>query len=387
MECGRDFSMWVDDSRRWWLRRLLTGGAGIALAAGSFSRCLLRAQIADDYENSMDAADDPANPVVGAALVPHEAVAAGFAFLAGRQNADGTFGEGFYRENPAVNSLAGMAFLASGAVPGRDGEYRQVMDRTLRWVTRQIGTRQLAEAGDESRGPMYSLGFATHFLAECYGMGDSDQLGPVLREAVGWILAAQNAEGGWRYGLQPEDADISVTACQMMALRAARNVGVAVPKTAIDRAVRYIRGCQNPDGGFMYMSSRGGPSAFARSAAAMASFYVAGVYDDPSMDRGVEYLEQFRPSRAGENGKPAEKVEHYYWYGHYYAAMAMWQRGGVAWWRWYPAVRDEIVAQQQRPKPDGPGRWDDKAISTEFATACALITLLTPLERLPLFQR
>jgi len=50
------------------------------------------------------------------------------------------------------------------------------------------------------------------------------------------IIESQNAEGGWRYNPRPFDADISVTVCQMMALRSAKNAG-AFAKLAKARKV------------------------------------------------------------------------------------------------------------------------------------------------------
>ena len=47
-----------------------------------------------------------------------------------------------------------------------------------------------------------------------------------------------------------------------MALRAAQNAGLFVPNETIDRATDYVKRCQNADGGFMYMLSAGGDSAF-----------------------------------------------------------------------------------------------------------------------------
>jgi hypothetical protein len=42
----------------------------------------------------------------------------GLAWLARTQNADGSYGNGTYRGNIAVTSLAGLAFMASGSSPG-----------------------------------------------------------------------------------------------------------------------------------------------------------------------------------------------------------------------------------------------------------------------------
>ena len=66
--------------------------------------------------------------------------------------------------------------------------------------------------------------------------------------------AQKRADGGWRYDPTPVGAsDISVTVCQIMALRAARNVGVKVPREVITRAVDYVKRSCLADGSFCYM--------------------------------------------------------------------------------------------------------------------------------------
>jgi hypothetical protein len=195
-----------------------------------------------------------------------------------------------------------------------------------------------------------------------------------LIKAVRLIVHTQNHEGGWRYQPAPYDADISVTICQVMALRAARNAGIVVPAETIDRAIVYVRLCQNAeDGGFRYML-RPGSSAFPRSAAGVASLYYAGIYDDPAVFRGLEYLQPFR------GGDPNEPFGHFH-YGHYYAAQAMFLAGGD-WWRdWFPVVRDNLISAQ---RPDG--SWTSSHGSS-YATAMALLVLQIPNRYLPIFQR
>ncbi len=165
-----------------------------------------------------------------------------------------------------------------------------------------------------------------------------------------------------------------------MALRAAHNAGIHVPKETIDRAVDYVKGCQNRDGGFVYMLSGGGESSFPRSAAAVVALNSAGIYQGPKSDeqpvtRGLDYLTQFRPEQG------VTRREQYYEYGHYYAVQAMWQAGGERWARWYPAIRDELIARQG---PDG--SWIS-TYGSEYATAMCLIILQMPENQLPIFQR
>ena len=169
---------------------------------------------------------------------------------------------------------------------------------------------------------MYGHGFATMFLAECYGMSPRPELREKLSKAVKIIVNSQNKEGGWRYQPVRDDADISVTVCQVMALRAARNAGLFVPNETIDRSIDYVKRSQNADGGFMYMIGTGGESDFPRSAAAVVALYSAGIYKGPEIAKGLDYLMQFMPAEG------VTRRESYYFYGHYYAVQAMWQAGG-----------------------------------------------------------
>jgi hypothetical protein len=229
-------------------------------------------------------------------------------------------------------------------------------------------------AGSSSHGPMYGHGFATLFLAECYGMTGRKEIREKLTKAVSLIVNTQNSEGGWRYQPQRRDADISVTICQVMALRAARNAGIFVPRDTIDRCIDYVKRSQNADGGFMYMI-QGGQSAFPRSAAGVVALYSAGVYEGPEIEKGLEYLMNYLP-RGG-----AFSRESHYFYGHYYAVQAMWHAGGKYWNQWYPAVRDELVSRQRDD-----GSWMD-SICAEYGTAMAALVLQMPNNYLPIFQR
>jgi len=161
----------------------------------------------------------------------------GLQFLADRQLDDGSFGTSGYARNVAVCGLGGMAFLSQGSTPTR-GQYAEQIGLCIDYLLSQINDAGFIAAPDAtSRGPMYGHGFATLFLCEVYGMSPQAELRDRLGQAVELIINAQNDEGGWRYQPRPSDADVSVTVCQVMALRAARNAGLAVPDDSIDRAI------------------------------------------------------------------------------------------------------------------------------------------------------
>ena len=300
-----------------------------------------------------------------------KSVESGLKYLASTQTEDGSFGSTRYGKNVGISSLACLAFMADGHVPGR-GKYGDVVEKGLKFVLDSASETGLISA-DVSHGPMYGHGFATLFLGEIYGMTGDKRVRETLVKAVRLIVNSQNDEGGWRYRPEPADADVSVTICQVMALRSAREAGLSVPKETIDRAVKYVRQCQNSDGGFKYMLSSGG-SAFPRSAAGVAALYYAGVYQDDALQKGLEYVMLYRHQMNNY------AVGHFY-YGHYYAVQATYLAGGQYWKQWFPAIRRELLLRQ-----DSEGKWAD-AHGESYGTAMALIILQMPQRYLPIFQR
>ncbi len=301
----------------------------------------------------------------------------GLKWLAERQLDDGAFGaNGSYKKNVGIAGLAGLAFLSSGSTPGR-GPYGNNIERVIDYLqTRSAPTGYIVEDGVSYHGPMYGHGFATMFLAEVYGMTERTSLRGVLRRAVDLIIDAQNDQGGWRYTPASNEADISVTACQLMALRAARNTGISVPKKTIDQGIDYVTRCQNADGGFRYRLFEAAESKFPRSAAAVASLYTSGVHDGPVMENGRRYLQQYFPGIA------IIRDQENYFYGHYYATQAAWHAGGRMWEQWYSGIRSELRSSQSND-----GGWSDPWFGNDYSTAMALIILQVPNHVLPIFDR
>jgi hypothetical protein len=318
------------------------------------------------------------------------AIDRGLDFIARSQSSDGSFAERSSAASVAITSLAGLALMAAGNQPGR-GKYGKQVSRAVDYVAGMANgpvpgflctpDAQAARLGGQP-APMYSHGFGTLFLSEVCGMlptaARDNRVRAALEQAVAYIIGGQNQEGGWRYEQRPQYADVSVTTAQMMALRAAKNAGLFVRKNVVDEGAKYIKACQLPDGGFSYWKGQG-YSAFARTAAAIVGLYSAGIYDGPPIERGLKYLQQFTP---GRQFSPREVPLQYYWYGQYYAALAMWTAGDDYWTPWLPAVRDELLAKVRNG-----GGWQDPFHGNVYATAMALIVLQLPNNYLPILQK
>src|SRR5207248_607364 len=196
-----------------------------------------------------------------------ESIKKALKYLASTQNDDGTWGAAFAARgrHPAITGLAVMAFLSAGHVPG-EGPYGMKVEKGIRAVIKMQAPNGLiaSDAGHE----MYHHGICTLMLAETAGMTQGPLAADVkkaLERAVAIVLQGQRTannqhKGGWRYMIASTDSDISVTGWQIMALRAAKNVGCDVPPDAIDQAVAYVKRCQDPYSGAFRYTPGGGPT-------------------------------------------------------------------------------------------------------------------------------
>lgn len=362
-------------------RGLVAIGVGVGLCAvGALAQDGAEQAPQAEQEAERSAANAPAQGEITPELDP--AIQKGLRALADLQEDDGAWSGGRYGKHVGITALACLAFMADGHMPGR-GEYGRAIERGLDFILDNVAETGLI-AAETSHGPMYGHGFAALFLGEVYGMTQggpeterSERVYDALVKSCRLIVETQNHEGGWRYNPVPHDADVSVTICQIMALRSARNAGIEIPKETIDRAIDYVNACHNEaDGGFRYQLGRGA-SAWPRSAAGVASLYYAGVYEGEVIERGIGYLE----SKAFPGRSNSVSSSHYY-YGHYYAVQAMFLAGEEHWEAWWPAIRDELLERQTED-----GTFTDAHAGGAYGTAMAMIILQMPKRYLPIFQK
>jgi len=285
-----------------------------------------------------------------------------------------------------VTALCGVAFLAGGHLPKR-GKYgdnvQRAVEATLSCI-RENGVISIAGSR------MYSHALATLFLAEVYGMARNRRIREGLERATHIIVDSQNHEGGWRYNAFSRDSDLSITVCQLQALRAARNIGIQIPKSTIDRAVAYVKRSRIDHGRYRgrysYKTSRRNSKTnqYSIQAAAVTSLVSAGVYDRDLIVPVLDFL-------AEEMSNVTERWPHhfYFWYGNYYASQAFFHAEGLlqdgCFKRYFIAMRDHLLADQEED-----GRWRNEpgqGPGDPFGTAVACIILQIPKQYLPIFQR
>ncbi len=293
-----------------------------------------------------------------------------------------------------VSALAGLAFLASGDQPGR-GRHGERIERALDYV---LACTQDDGFITHNKTRMYSHAFATLFLAEVYGMTWRADVRVKLQKAIDFIVQSQNEEGGWRYVPMAPDSDMSIVVCQILALRAARNIGIHVPRSTVDRAARYVVDSSITDddigpglrgfsgrselGAFRYQKGGGSRSSLPLAAAGVTALHGLGIYSNDRIRLGLDYIHRNHDGFNFQYGRQSPG-HYFFWYGHYYAVQAMYTAGGSDWEVYSSKVVNQLLDMQlpdgSFPSRVGPG--------PTFATAMALLALQIPYRYLPIFQR
>jgi hypothetical protein len=239
---------------------------------------------------------------------------------------------------------------------------------------------------------MYSHGICTLMLAEVIGLmpdrAEAAKLRKQLEAAVKLIRAAQSqsgaTSGGWRYSIEPRDADMSVTAWQVMALRAAKNVGCDVPPTIIDKAVEYVKRSYDANSwGYRYTPY--GHVTVPCTGAAVLSLELCGkeYHKSEQSMNAAAYINH-------QNNILSQARPHFF-YGIYYTSQAMFQIGGDHWKRYRQILHALLLAHDGYPQRPG-GFWtsnshDDANAGVNYCTAMAVLALTVEFRFLPIYQR
>jgi len=232
---------------------------------------------------------------------------------------------------------------------------------------------------------MYGHGIITLALAEAYGVEKGKErrqkLRLVLDRAVKVILDAQQVQkdpasaGGWRYDPASGDSDLSLSGWCALALRAASNAGVNVPKDRVQRAVQYVLKCYRADQkGFVYQP--GNEISLPMTGVGVLNLYLLDAADRPEAMIAAKTLTE----------KLVTDQTRFQYYALYYTTQAAYQAGESVWPTVWKVNQDQLLDQQQ---PDG--GWPQSRSGEEpgrvYATAMSVLTLTVPYRLLPIYQR
>lgn len=287
----------------------------------------------------------------------------GLRFLASNQNPDGSWADRA-ANSTGITGLTTLAFLAHGEDPNH-GLYSANIKSGIDFLIKS--QKQNGYIGSS----MYNHGFATLALAESYGTLRDSRLENSLSLAVELILSAQakNSKGGWRYNPEADDADTTVSGCQIVALLAARNAGIPVPDAAIEKGLAYLSSCRNSSGSYGYTSRNSGKVTL--TAIGSLCFSLAKQKDAPGYQKSLTYLKKNLEYRDA----------HYTYYFMYYMSQALFQADEEAWNVWN-AQHIRLLAASQRPD----GSWAGQRGSS-YTTASALLSVALNYRFLPIYEK
>ena len=297
-----------------------------------------------------------------------------------------------------------MAFIAKGHLPGR-GRYGSVINRGIDYLLSQQLENGLLVSGNQAgrtSGMMYEHSISTLLLTEVSGMVDIDRqkkIDHVLPRALLVLLQAQKVPkseediGGWRYTPATIDSDLSLTGWSVMALRAAKLNGAAIPDEHIEMAVSYIMNCHKDDGGFSYTPIQN--SSTSMTGVGVLCLELCGEHGSEELTAAGDYILN-RPPRMQAGGRATR----FRYYSFYYCSQAMFQLGGKYWAQFAPLMYDALLEDQNAdgswtyPRP-APGRaccWTTAAdrglpYNTSYPTSLAILTLTVSARQLPIYQR
>jgi hypothetical protein len=334
-------------------------------------------------------------------------------WMAAQQQADGAFPT-LERGQPGVTSLCAMAFLSHGHRPGA-GQFGARLEKATDFVLRcqkQNGlvsaladdTPQLDRQGQSGLGTniAYNHAISSLMLSELYGMGqppEADRMKEAIKKAVTaslqmqrWPKDKEADKGGWRYldDRDESDSDLSVTGWELMFLRSARNAGFDVPKEAMTDAVSYVRRCYSKEyGTFQYWIDRGDGRSRGMAGAGILALAHAGYHDSTEAQQAGAWIlqQKFEPYNTTVQFKTDRTLDHYH-FAVFSCCQGMYQLGGRYWKEFFPRIVPILLANQKADGswPADSQKWD-APYGSAYTTALIVITLATPNQLIPIFQR
>lgn len=326
----------------------------------------------------------------------------GLDWLQRTQNRDGHWdANGQYPAS--MTALGGMCFLMEGSTM-REGKYADNIRRAVDWfMDRAQPNGLLGNPNNPSEASryMYGHGFGLLFLACAHGSEDDadrrKKLEKILTKAVEFGGKAQTDRGGWGYVSSADGGGFdegSVTITQLQGLRAAKNAGIVVPKSIIDKSMEYLGKCTTERGGIIYSLAHGGAVSGQErpplTVAAIACAFSAGKYDSPLAKKWFAYCRNFIGVGGGRMGHDE--------YMHYYYSQALYILGDKGYAKMFPDDKDttqHLNWSRYRKEMHGfllksqagDGSWGGGYIGNHFATCVNLTILQLDNGVLPIYQR
>jgi len=267
------------------------------------------------------------------------------------------------------NAMTGMALLCYlGHCELQDSPtFSPTVQKAIDFIT---STPPIPQGGIQIGS--YSHAIRTYALCEAFTMTKMAKLAKYAKQATDIIIKGQNESGGWAYGYgkgSVAHTDLSVTGWTIQALKAAALTGLSIDglDEAMDKAVAYVKRCQDKSGKFAYKEGTNGkPSLTGAGVLCLQIWKNAKSWE---AQKGLDWI-------IANQAKNWRNVDPYEWY---YNAQACFQATGVSggakyWWEWNREFQ-QIVCGAQASDGHWPKGKDFHGNTDIFRTTLSILML------------
>lgn len=354
-------------------RRTFVAMGAASLGAAAFVPSLLRGAAPAPFQ---DAVFDEMTPEA------RKSIEKGIDWILKAQNK----GQGFWGCEPgaqpsaAITGLAGLVLLATGSTPG-SGKHMEEINHAVDWALRtQAGSGFISTGQDWTGvGAFFEHSSITMFLTEAFGMSadlpEHDRLRAAIEQAIHYLDGEQNPDGGYGATGKGSASDLAITASVYSALRSAHNSGLDVTAANMDKVIAFTEKHAISGGGF-----RGNHGMFYPTAAGLRIMYSQSRQGEAQVQKSAEKV--LKHVIASEYGG---SISEWDYLAAFYAthAFMLATESDAAWKEWFPKIRDYLIKKQN---PDGSWTVEYCMQCRAFATALSLLILMAPQRSLPMWQ-
>ena len=288
----------------------------------------------------------------GGKTMTETAIVKGLNWLKNTQGADGSWGDKDKDENgnpikadahhkKAMTGMALLCFLGHCELQDSP-DFGPTVQKAIKYITSMPPDESV---GAGNRGS-YSHPIRTYALCEAYTMTKIKKLEEFAKRATELVIKGQNENGGWAYAYGKGPAahtDLSVAGWNIQALKAAAYTGIEISglDEAMDKAIKYVKECQDAQGRFAYQRGKGGKASL--TGAGVLCLQIWKHAKSEEAEKGLEWIVQNQAVI-----KEWSKVDVYGWY---YNAQACFQATGISggskyWKAWNKDFQQTVCSNQ-----------------------------------------
>ncbi len=322
-----------------------------------------------------------------------DAIVKGLNWLKSVQDSDGGWGKqdkddkgekfgGYPEHRDAMTAMALLAFLGHCELQDSP-EFGETVKRGIDFLTSTPADKSASYdnsgkfLGLSSGGRgAYSHAIRTYALCEAYTMTKIPKLKEFAKRAAKVVIDGQNPNGGWAYGYGlgvGAHVDLSVSGWCIQALKAFALTGISDLSVdeAMDKAVEYVKKCQDASGRFQYMIEKhgGGSGHGSLTGTGVLSLQIWKNANSSEAKKGLDFIVEKRLHEDWKN------VDVYEWYYHAQACFQSTGAGSSKYWREWNKNFQQVVVKAQAPDGHWPHGYHFHGDSDLYRTTMTILML------------